>query len=125
MKTRSKAVEHALGCVATKIGFCDMVVYADLCGTELYSKYPYPSFASKDVFRRGSSRIPPDDEGVGKVDCCKRTKKAGTICSGISQTGAKSSTSVCVLVSQNLPLFRKRFRNHKTTGPGMYESYKS
>jgi len=26
MKTRSKAVEHALGCVATKMGFDDMAV---------------------------------------------------------------------------------------------------
>jgi len=26
MKTRSKAVEHARGCVATKMGFVDMVV---------------------------------------------------------------------------------------------------
>jgi hypothetical protein len=34
--TRSKAVEQALGCVATKMGFCDM-----LCGMSknLYSKY--------------------------------------------------------------------------------------
>jgi len=40
MKTRSKAVEQALGCVATKIGFCDMMKIDVFLLEDLYSKYP-------------------------------------------------------------------------------------